>query len=88
MPASRARDRYFRPVLWALLAWGNKHFAPEGPSMVIVDSQTGEPPEPVLVDRRSGRPMVEPDFRSAPAPADKASTRRRHVPDPVDRSIA
>jgi len=21
--------RDFRPVLWALLAWGNKHFAPE-----------------------------------------------------------
>src|SRR5262249_54032270 len=34
--------RDFRPVLWALLAWGNKYFAPEGPSVVIVDSQTGE----------------------------------------------
>ena len=24
------RGRDFRPVLWALLAWGNKHFAPRG----------------------------------------------------------
>src|SRR5579875_726707 len=24
--------RDFRPVLWALLAWGNRHFAPEGKS--------------------------------------------------------
>ncbi len=33
--------RDFRPVLWALLAWGNKYFAPEGPSVIVVDSQTG-----------------------------------------------
>ena len=60
------RGRDFRPVLWSLLAWGNKHFAPEGPSIVIVDSKTGEQADPVLVDRRSGRPLVEPDFRSTP----------------------
>jgi DNA-binding HxlR family transcriptional regulator len=58
------RGRDFRPVLWALLAWGNKHFAPEGPSVVVVDSKTGDVADPVLVDRRSGRPLVEPDFRS------------------------
>ena len=58
------RGRDFRPVLWALLAWGNKHFAPEGPSVVVVDSKTGEVADPVLVDRNSGRPLVEPDFRS------------------------
>jgi DNA-binding HxlR family transcriptional regulator len=58
------RGRDFRPVLWALLTWGNKHFAPEGPSVVVVDSKTGEVADPVLVDRNSGRPLVEPDFRS------------------------
>ena len=35
------RGRDFRPVLWALLAWGNKHFAPEGPSVVLVDGGDG-----------------------------------------------
>jgi DNA-binding HxlR family transcriptional regulator len=70
--------REFRPVLWALLAWGNKHFAPEGPSVVIVDSQTGEEAEPLLVDRKSGRPLIPPDFRSAPGPAAGARTRQRH----------
>jgi DNA-binding HxlR family transcriptional regulator len=54
----------FRPVLWALLAWGNKHFAPEGPSVVVVDTETGERADPVLVDRRTGKVMVEPEFRS------------------------
>lgn len=70
--------RDFRPVLWALLAWGNRHFAPEGPSVVIVDSQTGGEADPVLVDRNSGRALVEPDFRSAAGPAADARTRRRH----------
>src|SRR5919202_3108521 len=44
------RGRDFRPVLWALLAWGNKHFAPEGKSVVLVDSATGAEADPVLVD--------------------------------------
>src|ERR1700751_1979955 len=35
------RGRDFRPVLWALLAWGNRHFFPQGASVVIVDSETG-----------------------------------------------
>ena len=72
----------FRPVLWALLAWGNRHFAPEGPSVVIVDSQTGAQADPILVDRISGRPLAPPDFRSAPGPAANAQTRQRHPPAP------
>jgi DNA-binding HxlR family transcriptional regulator len=71
--------RDFRPVLWALLAWGNKHFAPEGKSVVVVDSRTGEEAEPVLVDRNSGRPLIAPDFRSAAGPAADARTRQRHA---------
>ena len=70
--------RDFRPVLWAFLAWGNRHFAPEGPSVLIVDSKTGAQADPILVDRISGRPLVPPDFRSAPGPAASAQTRRRH----------
>ena len=58
------RGRDFRPVLWALLAWGNRHFAPEGPSVVVIDTETGETADPVLVDRRSGKVMAEPAFRS------------------------
>jgi DNA-binding HxlR family transcriptional regulator len=63
------RGRDFRPVLWALLAWGNRHFAPEGPSVIVVDTETGEPADPVLVDRRTGKEMAEPAFRSVPAAA-------------------
>jgi DNA-binding HxlR family transcriptional regulator len=70
--------RDFRPVLWALLAWGNKHFAPEGASVVVVDSTTGVEADPVLVDGNSGRPLTTAAFRSAAGPAADARTRRRH----------
>src|SRR5580658_1531845 len=63
------RGRDFRPVLWTFLAWGNKHFAPEGASVVIVDSETGAQAEPMLVDRLSGRPLTSPAFRVAAGPA-------------------
>src|SRR5262249_25883621 len=82
--------RDFRPVLWAFVAWGNRHFAPEGPSVVIVDSKTGAESEPVLVDRISGRLLAPPDFCSAAGPAANPQTRQRHpvAPQPKHRSTS
>src|SRR6476646_5877071 len=73
------RGRDFRPVLWSLLTWGNKHFAPEGASVLLVDSKTGAPADPVLVDRSSGRALTSPEFCSAAGPAADERTRRRHT---------
>src|ERR1700758_5111677 len=64
-----ARGRDFRPVIVALLAWGNKHFAPEGASVLLVDARSGRPADPVMVDRMSGRPLEEPDYVYAAGPA-------------------
>src|SRR5690349_24183985 len=72
-----ARGRDFRPVLLAMLAWGNRHFAPEGASIHIVDARTGEAAEPVLVDRATGRPLLGPDYVLAPGPAASEAVRRR-----------
>ncbi len=72
------QGRDFRPVLWAMLAYGNRNFAPEGPSVVLVDRQTGEVAEPVMVDRASGREMTGGLYRAAPGPAADARTRARH----------
>jgi DNA-binding HxlR family transcriptional regulator len=72
------RGRDFRPVLWSLLAWGNRHFAPEGASVVIVDTATGTLADPVLVDRNSLRPMTPPAFRAASGPAAGPTLRRRY----------
>ena len=77
-----ARGRDFRPVLIALLAWGNRHFAPEGASVQLVDARTGEPAEPILVDRVTGRPITEADHRHAPGPAANAQVRARYASNP------
>ena len=49
--------RDFQPVLHALLAWGNRHFAPDGVQVVLADAETGRLADPVMVDRASGRPL-------------------------------
>jgi DNA-binding HxlR family transcriptional regulator len=71
------RGRDFRPVLWALLAWGNRHFAPEGPNVVIVDGETGELADPVLMDGNSLRPLTEPPFHAVHGQA-AAEAIRKH----------
>jgi len=60
--------RDFRSILVALNTWGNKHFAPEGPSVLLVDSTTGEEAEPVMIDGKSGKRLNSPDFVFAPGP--------------------
>ena len=71
------RGRDFRPVLLAFMAWGNRHFAPEGTSVQLVDAATGLPADPVLVDRATGHELCSADFRLQPGPAAGQSTRRR-----------
>src|SRR4029077_19753176 len=46
VPTARGRD--FRPVLLSLLAWGNRHFAPEGASVMLVNRRTGAAVDPIL----------------------------------------
>ena len=77
-PTDLGRD--FRPVLWALLAWGNRNFAPEGASVVLVNTETGATADPVLVDRTTGDVMGAPAYRSAPGPAASDQVRERHTP--------
>jgi DNA-binding HxlR family transcriptional regulator len=74
-----ARGRDFRPVLVALLAWGNRHFAPEGASVLLVDAKTGAAVEPILVDRATGRPIKEPDYAFAPGAAATEGVRQRYA---------
>jgi DNA-binding HxlR family transcriptional regulator len=71
--------RDFRPVIVAMFAWGNRHFAPEGPSVLLVDKKTRAKADPVLVDRRSGRSLSEPNFVFTAGPAASARTRRRYA---------
>jgi DNA-binding HxlR family transcriptional regulator len=63
------KGRAFRPVLVALVAFGNRHLAPEGAAVVLADRKTGAQADPVVVDQVSGRPVDEPSFIFAPGPA-------------------
>jgi DNA-binding HxlR family transcriptional regulator len=71
------RGRDFRPVLIALQSWGNKHFAPEGLSVMLVDAFTGAPAEPILVDRLTGKPITETTHRNAAGPAASGRVKKR-----------
>ena len=73
------RGHDFRPVLLALLAWGNRHFAPEGPSVQLIERATGRVAEPIVVDRVTGRPITEAEFTYLPGPAADDGIRRRYA---------
>ena len=76
VPSARGRD--LLPVIIALLAWGNKHFAPEGPSVVLINRKTGAAVDPILSDPATGRPVEEPDYTLAAGPAAGPRTRQRY----------
>lgn len=71
------RGRDFRPVLLAMMAWGNRHFAPEGQAIELVDRQTGRAAEPVLVDRHTGEPITHERHETRAGPAATARMRAR-----------
>jgi DNA-binding HxlR family transcriptional regulator len=55
------RGHDFRTVLLALLAFGERHFGVADGTR-IVEAATGVKADPMLVDRRTGKPLVEPDY--------------------------
>jgi DNA-binding HxlR family transcriptional regulator len=71
------RGQDFRPVLLALIAYGNRHYAPEGASVMVVEAATGAAADPIVVDRASGRELIEPEFAIVAGPAATAATRAR-----------
>ena len=76
-----ARGRDFRPVLISLMAWGNRHFAPEGASVQLIDKATGAVSDPILVDRVTGRPITATDYALAAGPAAPERARLRYASD-------
>jgi DNA-binding HxlR family transcriptional regulator len=72
-----AIGRDFRPVLWAMLAWGNKHFMPDGQKVALVDRATGQHADPVMMDGNSGKQMDQAVLRSIPRPKPNEDIRRQ-----------
>jgi DNA-binding HxlR family transcriptional regulator len=65
----------FRPVLWAMLTWGNKHFMPAGQQVVLVDSATGRHADPVMTDGNSGKRLDQTRLHAVPRPHPPTETR-------------
>lgn len=73
--------RSLRPVIVALAAWGNARLAPAERSMILVDANTGEEVEPVVVDARTGHRLDDSDaysFTAGPAASDDMRARYAH----------
>src|SRR6266850_5267771 len=75
-----ARGRDFRPVVLALLAWGNRHFAPEGASVMLVNRRTGAAVDPILADPATGQPVDDAHYALAPGPAADGRVLQKYQP--------
>ncbi len=83
-----ARGRDLDTVMLALLAWGNRHCAPEGARVVLVNRKTGAVVDPVLADPATGRKVTGPDYGLAAGPAARRRTRRRYAARPARAGLA
>src|SRR2546429_8827704 len=77
LPTQRGRD--FRPVLLSLMAFGNRHFAPEGAMVEVINTQRGKPADIGVFDRATGKPIAAPDFAMVPGPAANSRIRKRYA---------
>ena len=59
----------FKIVIMAFIAWGNRHYTPEGESVQIIDQQTRHPLQVVLMDAVEGRavPIEQCTVKAGPA---------------------
>lgn len=56
------RGKDFRPVLLAMMAFGNRHFPPDRQTVRVVNEKTGQPVDPVLVDPATGQRVDGPGY--------------------------
>lgn len=71
--------RSLRPVLVAMVAWRNAQLAPEERSMILVDSETDQEVEPVVVDANSGLPVSDSRFAFRAGPSAGPEMRARYA---------
>jgi DNA-binding HxlR family transcriptional regulator len=57
------KGKDFRPVLLAMLAFGNKHFPPEDRTVQIVSTASGKVVDPLLVDPATGQRVDGPGYQ-------------------------
>ncbi|MEJ0075478.1 MAG: hypothetical protein WDO17_08520 [Alphaproteobacteria bacterium] len=75
-------------MLLSLMAFGNKHFAPEGAMVEVVNTTTGKPADIGVYDRATGLPIVAPEYRMVPGPAANARVKKRYAARKVEAGAA
>ena len=68
-----ARGRDFHPVLLALLAWGNRQFAPEGASVQIARVSSGGPGDSAVAEAVPAEPVPVDPVPVDPVVVDRAT---------------
>jgi DNA-binding HxlR family transcriptional regulator len=63
----------FEPLILYLHAFGNRHFAPEGQSAMVVSRKSGRSSDVQIVDKISGGAVTWPKFSIKPGAAAKGS---------------
>lgn len=86
LPTRRGRD--FRPVLLSLMAFGNRHFAPEGAMVEVINTKTGKAADIGVFDRATGLPIAAPDYAMVPGPAANERIRKRYARRKVEQGAA
>jgi DNA-binding HxlR family transcriptional regulator len=71
------KGRDFFPIVVAMFAWGSKHLAPEGKSIVLADRKNARMLDPIVVDARSKIPITLTNAVLLPGPRASAGMRRR-----------
>ncbi|XBS70404.1 helix-turn-helix domain-containing protein [Acerihabitans sp. KWT182] len=69
--------RDFYPVMWTLLEWGNKYFAPEGDIVQLENIRTQKRALPFLTDRNTGQEMSPGDYHIVAGPGANAAVREK-----------
>jgi DNA-binding HxlR family transcriptional regulator len=63
-----AMGKDLQPALLALMQWGDRHLAPDGPPALIHHEACGHDTEPLLVCDRCREPLTTRDVRLKPGP--------------------
>jgi len=75
--------RSLRPVIVTLAAWGNARLPAEQRSMILVDANSGEEVEPVVIDAKTGRRLDDSDtYVFTAGPAASQAMRARYISTP------
>jgi len=75
IPSERGRD--LKIVLFALIDWGNRHFADSAPSVQVVEKTTGEVLQPMMVNPESGQIVAWEDCALSHGPGASQGMRER-----------